>query len=258
MGNLVKEKIKSGQKVLGTFVNFYSPSLVEMIGYSGYEFVILDNEHGAFSAMELENMIRAAEIVQLVPIVRVSYDLSSIQKALDRGAKGVQVPMINNEEEAKSVVNSAKYPPLGYRGAAYSIRPAHFGLKKGQTYLQKANEDVLIIVHIETSEAVENYDEILSVPGIDMAFIGPEDLSVSLGYLEGPDNSHVQDIISNLFKKGQEKGMAMGTVAGNTNGVITGFQRGACYVGLVANTIISSALREVSESKQAIEQEVSK
>ncbi|MBO1909821.1 2,4-dihydroxyhept-2-ene-1,7-dioic acid aldolase, partial [Microvirga sp. 3-52] len=108
MCNTIKEKIQNGQKVTGIFIGIYSPAIVEMCGYAGFDFIVIDDEHGAFSYSELENMIRTAELVNLAPVVRVSYDDASIQKALDRGAVGIQVPMVSTKEEAIQVVNKAK------------------------------------------------------------------------------------------------------------------------------------------------------
>ncbi|HET7627125.1 MAG TPA: aldolase/citrate lyase family protein [Bacillales bacterium] len=252
MGNLMKEKLKNGEDVLGAFINFFSPSLVEMIGYAGFEFVIIDNEHGAFSSSETEHMIRAAEIAGLVPIVRVSYDAASIQKALDRGAKGIQVPMVNHKDDAKRVVKSAKYPPEGIRGTAYSIRPAQFGKKSGSLYLREANDETLVVVHIETVEAVRNIDEILSVSGIDVVFIGTVDLAVNMGHSDDVEHEDVQLAIQSIYEKAEEKEIPVGTVAGSTDGVLKQFAKGARYVGVVANSVISAALEAVVDKNQEV------
>ncbi|MCS0542884.1 aldolase/citrate lyase family protein, partial [Aeromonas veronii] len=135
MNNNVKSLLRSGDRALGMFLNMYSPALLEMIAYAEFDFVIIDNEHGSFSDSELENLIRAAECADIVPIVRLSYDPSSIQKALDRGARGIQVPMVNTKEQAEEIVKKAKYPPLGNRGTTYSIRPAKYGRLSGEEFL---------------------------------------------------------------------------------------------------------------------------
>ncbi|WP_057914662.1 HpcH/HpaI aldolase family protein [Peribacillus muralis] len=243
--NIVKQRITNGEKVVGVFVGIYSPSIVEMIGYSGFDFVVIDDEHGAFSHSEIENMIRAAESVNLVPIVRVSYDPSSIQKALDRGAKGIQVPMINTKEDAENLIKRAKFPPLGVRGAAFSHRAAKYGKVAGKPFLDASDQETLIIIHIETPEAVKNFEEIMSVPGIDVAFIGPTDLSVTMGYKEGPEHPDVQEVIGKLYEKGRQMGVSIGTVGGNVDGVCKGLQRGASYVLTVSTSVISTAFTNV-------------
>lgn len=250
--NAIKEKIKRGDQVLGVFLGINAPPLVEMLGYAGFDFVVIDDEHGAFSPSELENMIRTADSVGLVPIVRVSYDPSSIQKALDRGASGVQVPMINTKEEALDVVNRAKFPPCGNRGVSYSTRPARYGKNSGKPYLDDSNENVMIIVHIETPEAAYNFEAIATVPGIDLAFIGSTDLSVNMGYqLEGASHPEVQKVINELFNKGEKLGVPIGTVAGNSDAANSAFDKGAKYVGVILNNVLTSALSDVVSSRNA-------
>ncbi|MBL3641620.1 HpcH/HpaI aldolase family protein [Peribacillus frigoritolerans] len=250
--NAIKEKIKRGEQVLGAFLGINSPPIVEMLGYAGFDFVVIDDEHGAFSASELENIIRTADSVGVVPIVRVSYDPSSIQKALDRGAKGVQVPMVNTKEEALEVVKRAKFPPYGNRGVSYSTRPARYGKDGGKPYLDESNENVMIIVHIETLDAANNFEDIATVPGIDLAFIGSTDLSVNMGYqLEGASHPEVQRVIDELFIKGKELDMPIGTVASNSAAANAAFDKGAQYVGVILNNVITTALNDVVSASKA-------
>ncbi len=237
--------------MLGSFIGIYSPNLIELIGYSGFDFVVIDDEHGAFSHSELENIIRTAESVDVVPIVRVSYDRSSIQKALDRGAKGIQVPMVNTKQDAERAVQKAKFPPRGTRGAAYSHRAARFGKDSGKAFLDASDENILVIPHIETLEAAENFKEIMSVDGIDLAFIGTTDLSVNMGYKsEGPKHPNVQKVVNDLYRKAAEERLKIGTVAASASGAQHAFKKGADYVGIVAiSTILRSFEQVVKASK---------
>ncbi|REJ09073.1 HpcH/HpaI aldolase family protein [Halobacillus trueperi] len=249
MKNPLKEKLEKGKSVLGSFLGIYSPPLVEMIGYAGYDFVVIDDEHGAFSPTELEDMIRTADSVDLVPIVRVSYDQSSIQKALDRGALGIQVPMINTKEEAEEAVQKAKFPPRGRRGAAYSHRAAHYGKEKGKNFLDESNEEILVIPHIETLEAAENFHEIINVEGIDFPFIGTTDLSVNMGYKEeGPNHPEVRRVVERIYMEAKERDIKIGTVANDATGANKAYDKGASYVGIVAITVIANALGSVLQS----------
>jgi 4-hydroxy-2-oxoheptanedioate aldolase len=244
--NVVKDKLRTGDKVLGGFIGIYSPNLVELMGYTGFDFVVIDDEHGAFSHSELENMIRTAESVNVVPIVRVSYDPSSIQKALDRGAKGVQVPMVNTKEDAKKAVQLAKFPPIGTRGAAYSHRAARYGKDSGKPFLDDSDDNILVIPHIETLQAAENFEEIISVEGIDVAFIGTTDLSVNMGYkAEGPKNPEVQKVVNEIYRKAKEKNFTVGTVAADSSGARKSFEKGANYVGVIAISVILKSLEQV-------------
>jgi|SRR5699024_1230674 len=245
MENKLKDKLESNENTIGCFVNFYSPSLVEIIGYSGYDFVVIDDEHGAFATPDLTEMIRAAKVTGITPIVRVSYNASSIQKALDQGAAGIQVPMVNNADDARNVVTKAKYPPFGTRGVAYSIPSAKYGKLNGRKYLNQANKNVIIVVHIETEEAVKNFEEIISVPEIDIAFIGTADLAVDMGY----DDAHheaVQETVALLFEKAKQYDIKMGLVASSQDGVTAAFEQGASYASVVANKVITNALKKLA------------
>ncbi|GED29425.1 aldolase/citrate lyase family protein [Brevibacillus centrosporus] len=249
MKNRVKEKLKNGEKTVGAFVGIYSPEMVEMLGHAGFDFLVIDDEHGAFSPRDLENMIRAAECVDLVPIVRVAYDPSCIQKALDRGAKGIQVPMVNNREDAEKVVQRVKFPPLGQRGANYTTRPARYGKDHGIGFLDAADDQTLVIVHIETPEAVANFEEIVSVPGIDMAFIGPTDLSISMGYKEeGARHPEVQNVIAQLRERAQQQNIPLGNIAANPASVRQELENGTAFVAVVITSVMMSAFLEVVEA----------
>ncbi|GKV65912.1 MULTISPECIES: HpcH/HpaI aldolase/citrate lyase family protein [unclassified Sporosarcina] len=247
MNNHVKQKILNGERSMGAFLGIYSTAIVEMMGLAGYEFIVIDDEHGTFDHSELENMIRTAENVGIVPIVRVSYDESSIQKALDKGAKGIHVPMVNSREDAEMIVQKAKFPPYGKRGAAFSTRAAKFGKRSGETYLRESDAEILIVVHIETLEAAERFEEIMSVDGIDLAFLGPTDLSVSMGYpTEGASHPEVRSVLDELFRKGKQLNIPIGTLAVNKEATIDSFDRGAVYVGVLATALISTAFNDLS------------
>ncbi|MGO0061876.1 HpcH/HpaI aldolase family protein [Brevibacillus fluminis] len=254
MTNAVKEKLKKGEPAVGALVGMYASDLVEMIGYAGFDFVLIDNEHGAFSQREIEQMIRAAELAAIVPIVRVSYDPSDIQKALDLGAKGIQVPMVNTREEAEQVVKRAKFPPIGQRGAAFITRSARFGKDGGKPYLDAADEQTLIIVHIETPEAVANFTEIVSVPGVDAAFIGPTDLSISLGYKEaGAAHPEFQQVMQRLYDTARELNVPLGNIATSAAGVRDELGRGTSLVAVVTTSVILASLAQVAGAKDTSE-----
>lgn len=246
MQNQVKEKLNNGETATGCFIGFHAPSVVEMLGHAGFDFVVIDNEHGPFSWGEVEEMIRAAELAGTVPIVRVAYDPSDIQKALDRGAMGLHIPMVNTKEEAEAVVQKAKYPPIGRRGTAYSCRSAKYGKGGGAGYLQQSNEQILLAVHIETPEAVNNVEEIMSVPGIDICYLGPTDLSVTMGYgAEGPDHPEVQNAMNRVLAAGQKHGVTVGIQVASAPAVTQKQRWGAPYIGIAITPVLFSAFGDV-------------
>ena len=199
----IKQEMKNGNPMIGIFITLPAPGLVEMAAACGYDFVIIDNEHGTSDINgATENMILAAYASGIYPIIRVpNLVRGSILKPLDMGIKGVHVPLINTKELAEEAVKAAKYPPIGNRGTAVTIRAANYGFstKKGRDFLDKSNEETLVIAAIETKESVDNLDDILSVPGIDVVFIGPYDLSVSLGYTADVKHPVVLDAVSQIM-----------------------------------------------------------
>lgn len=243
--NKVKQRLKNGERTLGIFLNFFSPTLVEMLGYSGFDFVVIDNEHGGFSDSEIEHLIRAAECADILLIVRISYDPSCIQKTLDRGARGIQIPMVKTKEQAEEIVRKAKYQPLGDRGTTYSIRTANYGRFGGEDFLDHENDHVLIIVQIETPEAVENFEEIMSVPGIDVGFIGPLDLAVGSGYRkEGPKHPEIKKVIQQLHEKALENHFVIGTIAPTSKDIDEVYAQGTQFVVAVLNSILNQTFDE--------------
>ena len=150
------------------------------MSYIGFDWLVIDTEHAAFNVETVENLIRTIERTEVVPMVRVGWnDHTLVKWALDRGAMGIVVPWVNSREEAERAVRSCMFPPKGIRGIGGG-RATMYGLDDG-AYMRAANDNILVIVQIETMAAVEQVDEILSVEGVGGAFIGPADLSASLG-----------------------------------------------------------------------------
>jgi 2-keto-3-deoxy-L-rhamnonate aldolase RhmA len=179
--NRLKRKLREKETVFGLFSSIPSPLMVEMIGCAGFDFVIIDTEHVCINPETLENMIRAAEAVQLTALVRVSdHSPGSILRVLDAGAQGIVVPHVRNREDAERIVRASRYYPEGNR-SLNSGRPAGFVKMDLQEYIQFANQEILVIPMIEDQAGAENIDEILAVPGIDMILEGAADLSQSLG-----------------------------------------------------------------------------
>ena len=186
MKNYLKEKIANQEKTIGVFQVLGDASIAEIIGYAGFDYVLIDTEHGPFEVQAAQEYVRAAKLAQTTPLVRVKdQSRNSILKMLDIGAMGLVIPHLHEVEDIKQVVEYGKYYPVGNRG---------FGATSGNTFLTAEytkkgvrelfdvhNEESLIIPQCETKESLENIEEIVRVDGVDGIFIGPYDLSVSLG-----------------------------------------------------------------------------
>jgi 4-hydroxy-2-oxoheptanedioate aldolase len=212
--NPVKEKLASGGSVLGAFVNIGSPVVVELLALAGMDYVVLDGEHTTLGPESAENMYRAAEAKGIVPITRVGQnDPQVIQKHMDAGSVGIQMPLVNDKAECQRFVDSVKYPPVGTRGLA-AVRAANYGLEGPLSiYVDKANEASLIIPQIETTKGFENVEEVLSVNGVDVLFLGPTDISVALGFPGEVRHPDVLALIEKFTAQANAAGKASGTIA---------------------------------------------
>lgn len=176
----IKQKLKDSRVSVGSWMTLAHPSIAEILGRAGYEWVVIDMEHSAISVAEALRLIIAVENGGAVPLVRLAgTDPLQCKAVLDSGAAGVLVPSINSKGEAEAAVRMAKYPPIGHRGVGLA-RAQGYGSTFPE-YVAAANDDTLLIVQIEHIDGVSNIEEILSVPGLDGTFIGPYDLSMSLG-----------------------------------------------------------------------------
>ncbi len=180
-GSALKIALKAGKSIVGSFVTLPAAGVAEVMALAGFDLLVIDTEHGPFGVETAENLVRGAQIGGVPSIVRVpDSQPATILKALDIGAAGVQVPLVNTAEDARRVVWPAKYHPEGGRGMAL-MRSSRYTASQPATYFARANAETFVVAHCETMEAVNNLPEILAVPGIDVVFVGPYDLSQSLG-----------------------------------------------------------------------------
>lgn len=182
MDNLTnwKEALKE-RPLYGCFVTYGSADIAEMTAMLGFDFLVLDNEHGVIEQSTLVDMVRASQLRGVPAVVRCAMkEYDHIQKALDFGANGILAPLVNTAEDARRVVDMSNYFPEGHRGTAYLPRASHYGLVPDKrAYLKQANACKLVACQVETRQAIENLDEILAVEGVDVYFIGPGDLASS-------------------------------------------------------------------------------
>jgi 2-keto-3-deoxy-L-rhamnonate aldolase RhmA len=181
--NHVKEKLRRGEPALGAWLTLPSVTSARVMAQLGFDWLAVDTEHSAQNPAIMADMVACiADAGTCAPLVRVPTNSVEWYKwALDAGAWGVIVPMVQSREEAEQAVSWSKYPPLGTRSVGGVFGPYGFGVTDWPSYGPLANDQILVVVQIESAQAVENLDEILSVPGIDVAFVGPNDLHAHLG-----------------------------------------------------------------------------
>lgn len=205
----IKDKIRRGEPSLGTWMSMAHPSIAEILAMAGYDWVVIETEHTAIDVSEVLRLIIAIEQRGSVPLVRLAWnDPIQAKAVLDSGTAGVLIPMVNSKADAELAVQMTKYPPLGFRGVGLA-RAQGYG-ENFDEYVKNANNDSLLIVQIEHKDAVANIEEILSVPGIDGTFIGPYDLSMSLG-IPG-QISHLEVLVAK--QKVRDATLAHGLIAG--------------------------------------------
>lgn len=177
----LRARMERGETVYGVFLNSGSPVLAEVIGLAGFDFVLIDSEHGPTGPVENQAIIQAAEYRGTVPLVRVPNNASdTILKMMDVGAHGILVPRVNTPQEAAQVAQAARYFPQGSRGVA-STRAADYGFTPLMEYFNQANQRNLVAVQCEDVACLPHLDEIAATSGIDVLFVGPYDLSSSMG-----------------------------------------------------------------------------
>lgn len=210
-------KLKNGEYPLLTFMAIPSVRMAQIVALTGVDGIIIDCEHGNIGDDSMHNAVAAISALGVSPIIRIrgpAHDI--IKRALDTGAHGIMVPQINNAEEAEQIVASSKFPPQGIRGQGSAFPAIAHGLTTPE-YMRSANETILTMIQIETREGVENVDAIAAVPGVDMVFIGPNDLAQSLlGYV--PARGDEQVFVSALEKTveaGKKHGKWVGRMVNN-------------------------------------------
>lgn len=182
MRNHVKEKLGSGEVAVGVWMSILNLDVARTVASSGLDWMLFDTEHGPPSFETVDHLIGGIGGAGALPLVRVVWnDINAVKQALDTGAYGIVVPWVNSKEEAENAVTYSRYAPEGLRGCAPG-RPASAWGVSSEEYLRTANDEILVAVQVETKKAIANIEDIASVEGVDATFIGPADLSASMGY----------------------------------------------------------------------------
>lgn len=253
MKNLLKEKIANGENTIGVFQVLGDASIAEIIGYAGFDYVLIDTEHGPYDVQEAQEYVRATKLAGTTPLVRVKdRSRNSILKMLDIGAMGLVIPHLHEIDEIKRVVEYGKYYPIGERG---------FGATSGNTFLtadytkqgidelfRVHNEESLIIPQCETKESLENIEEIVKIDGVDGIFIGPYDLSVSLDIPGQTESPQIRDAVKRVVEACKAEGKFTIIYTSKVEGIQKNYDLGVDSVTYSSDaSILSETLTSIIE-----------
>lgn len=210
--NHLKRKISAGTPCVGMWLGLASPAVAEIAAVSGFDFVIIDNEHGQMGLEASVDMMRAVMGTECTAMIRVpGHDRDYLKRVLDAGAQALMIPMVNTAEQAAAIVDACRYPPRGTRGyAAPAVRGARYGIDAD--YVDWAHEELFLAPQIETVEAVGNAGAIAAIDGVDLLFIGASDLSGSAGRLADTGHPEVTALIDKVKQAAAAAGKPLGTI----------------------------------------------
>jgi 4-hydroxy-2-oxoheptanedioate aldolase len=242
--NNVKRKWLNKEPVIGVISPSSDPSIAEFIGLQGFDFYMIDGEHGALGPAEAINIVRACESVGITPLARVrNLDAKLILQFLDAGVMGIMMPGIMNAADVRLLVDAVRYPPIGSRGLG-PIRAADYmmGSMSQAEYVSFANEQLLVLPQVEDIEAIEHLEEMAEVPGIDGFVVGPRDLAMSMGFNDGPGHDEVQATIETIYETVLAQNLVYGTVAGTGEAATDLAKRGV----LLCLTSVQGLIKQAS------------
>ena len=210
--NRFKRRLRAGETLLGLWMSIPSPVTAEALGLIGYDWLLFDSEHAPVEIAGIQPLLQASSAGNSALAARPAWnDKVLIKKMLDIGAQTLLIPFVQSAEEARAAVQAARYPPEGIRGVAGATRASRYGQVTG--YLESANNEVCTLVQIETGTALAQLEKIAAVEGVDGVFIGPSDLSASMGYLGNPSVSEVQDALKQAPQRIRDAGSKPGILA---------------------------------------------
>lgn len=229
--NAFKQAIAAGKLQIGLWSSLCSNIVADIIGDSGFDWILLDTEHSPNEIPDLVEQLQAVRGGTATPIIRPAWnDAVLAKRALDIGAQTLLFPYVQNVEEAKRAVASTRYPPQGIRGVSVAARASRYGRTPG--YLGKANAEICVLVQVETREAMKELEAIAGVDGVDGVFIGPSDLAASLGHLGNPAHPDVQEAIHDAVKRLKKVGKPAGILTGNEEEIRRYIEWGYLFVAV--------------------------
>ena len=244
-----RQRVLNRELLSGTFINLGSSVTVEIAGSSGFDWVLIDVEHGLGDQESLVHQIQAVSSTPAAPFVRIAWnDPPRFKRVLDLGATGIMIPYVSNVAEAEQAVASMRYPPRGIRGVAKLNRACGFG-QDFDDYFAHSHEQLVTVIQIETQEAVDNIDDLAAVEGVDALFIGPLDLSVNLGIPQQFDHPRFLEARSKVAEAARKAGKAAGILLLNPDQVEEIVQAGFTFVALGSDGgLVAAGMRQLASA----------
>ncbi|HEX6482353.1 MAG TPA: aldolase/citrate lyase family protein [Ktedonobacteraceae bacterium] len=253
--NQVKEKLKRGEPCLGAWLSLPSALTARIMARLGFEWLVVDMEHTAHNPVLMADMVATiADAGTCAPFVRIpSHSVEWFKWALDAGAWGIIVPMVNTREEAERVVEYAKYPPRGTRSIGGAFGPYGFGITDWPEYARMANDEIIVTVQIESAQAMQNLDDILSLPGIDVAFVGPNDLHAQLGLTPSTEGTEPEfvDALERVRAAALKYHIALGIFSGDGEAASERVRQGFQMISVTTDikSLITEATRNLRTAR---------
>ncbi|QXF32647.1 2,4-dihydroxyhept-2-ene-1,7-dioic acid aldolase [Photorhabdus luminescens] len=242
--NKFKQALKAGQPQIGLWLGLCSPYSAELVAGAGFDWLLIDGEHAPNDVQTILSQLQAIAPYPSHPIVRPPWnDLVIIKQLLDIGAQTLLIPMIQNAEQAYEAVRATRYPPAGIRGVGSALaRASHWN--RTPDYLHRANDEICVLVQVETREALRNLPEILKVEGVDGVFIGPADLSSDMGFTDNPHHPEVKAAIEQAISQIKEADKAPGILMSAPNIAEHYLKLGALFVAVGIDTTLLARTAE--------------
>lgn len=244
--NHTKRKLKAGQPAYGVISTSDDPQIAELFGLAGFDYYMLDAEHGLIDATQAVDVIRACERVNVTPMVRIgSKDPKLVLQYLDAGMMGVMMPGLESAEEIRMLVDAVKYPPVGKRGLGLTRASGYVAVgEEAADYIRFSNEQTMVIPQFEDAALVDRFEEMIGQPGVDAVVIGPRDLSLNMGFPDGPNHPEVQDMIDRVIAICKRTGVAAGITAGSQADSTKQVARGVTMILAIAQLVIMAGSKE--------------
>ena len=229
--NKTKTKLKNGQPVFGVISKSSDPLIAELVGLAGFDYYMVDAEHGLINPEQMTHIVRACEAVGVTPMARIGRnDPKQILAHLDAGMQGLMIPGLDSAEQIRNFVAACKYPPHGNRGLGLARSANYMFGTDAAAYVEHANDNVMVLPQFEDATLLPHFAEMMAVDGVDGCVIGPRDLSLAMGFVDGPNHPEVQAVIDESIGIMRANNVWAGITAGTAEAAQTQLDRGATII----------------------------